>query len=94
MAKQREVIFVCSECGEEYIKWQGKCDNCSGWNTLKEFKISQERSSGHKGMAIAPSEVVLLEEVEIQDFQRNSTQISEFDRVLGGYIKDLSLIHI
>lgn len=88
MAKQKELIFVCGECGEEYIKWQGKCDNCSAWNTLKEFKISQERNSGHKGMAIAPSEVVLLEEVEIQDFQRNSTKISEFDRVLGGYIKD------
>lgn len=91
MAKARETIFVCSSCGEEYIKWQGKCDNCNEWSTLKEFKISKDRNDSSRGRSTTIAEVVKLENVEIVNFKRVTTKISEFDRVLGGYSKDDSL---
>ncbi|MEI6040317.1 MAG: DNA repair protein RadA [Candidatus Berkelbacteria bacterium] len=85
---KKELIFICSNCGEEYIKWQGKCDNCSQWGTLKEFKVSKDKnhSGYHKESAVQSA--VTLENVKITDFNRVSTNISEFDRVLGGYLKD------
>ena len=88
MPVQKEMIFVCASCGEEYIKWQGKCDNCQEWNTLKEFKVARDSGRKHDRQNIPVSEVVKLENVEIKDFTRVSTGVSEFDRVLGGYIKD------
>lgn len=88
MAKS-EIIFVCSNCGEEYLKWQGKCDNCGQWNTLKEFKISNSNSFSSKTTSSAPID---LSKVQIKNFQRIITKISEFDRVLGGGIVPGSII--
>lgn len=88
MSNQKEMIFVCASCGEEYIKWQGKCDNCGDWNTLKEFKVSKDGGSKRDRQNLPVSEVVKLENVEIADFKRVSTGVSEFDRVLGGYVKN------
>ncbi len=84
MAKNT-TIFVCSECGGEYLNWQGKCQFCGEWNTLKEIKnqISKIKNGGEK---IKPVEVVSLDRVIIKDFQRISTKIKEFDRVLGGFV--------
>ena len=31
-------MYICSECGNEFIKWQGQCSFCKAWGTLKEFK--------------------------------------------------------
>jgi DNA repair protein RadA/Sms len=87
MAKN-EIMFVCSSCGEEYIKWQGKCDVCSEWGTLKEFKIGKESNRNNYREKSQVSEVVTLENVKITDFKRVSTKIGEFDRVLGGYAKN------
>ncbi|MDE5992790.1 MAG: DNA repair protein RadA, partial [Oscillospiraceae bacterium] len=35
MAKSR-YIYVCSQCGGESPKWNGKCPTCGAWNTLEE----------------------------------------------------------
>ena len=35
MAKLKSV-FVCSECGAQVPKWQGKCTNCGSWDTFVE----------------------------------------------------------
>lgn len=81
-----QTIFVCSNCGEEYLKWQGKCDNCGLWNTLKEFKSQSARGrTKSKNYNTEHAEVVSLSDVKITNFSRISTKIAEFDRVLGGY---------
>ena len=36
-------MYICSECGNEFLKWKGQCDFCKEWNTLKEF--TQPKSS-------------------------------------------------
>lgn len=81
MAKD-ELIFVCSNCGEEYLKWQGRCDVCGQWNTLKEFKSPIKKGGDH---SLVSSEMILIDKIKIKGSQRIKT-ISEFDRVLGGGI--------
>lgn len=89
MKRNNQTIFVCSNCGEEYLKWQGKCDNCGQWNTLKEFSIpkSHAQFSKDKTASFASfSEPLELSKVTIKNFHRRLTKIGEFDRVLGGGI--------
>ena len=38
MAKLK-TIYVCTACGFEHPKMQGKCNNCGEWNTLVEDVI-------------------------------------------------------
>lgn len=75
-------LFVCNNCGEEYAKWQGKCENCGTWNSLKEFTISKEKRKSGTFNAVN-SQIVDLKNVKLTEFQRMSTNIPEFDRVLG-----------
>ena len=44
MAKSKSV-YICSECGQEYPKWSGRCNACGAWNTLEETLI-QPKSHG------------------------------------------------
>ena len=37
MAKKGMTIFKCSECGYSQPKWLGRCPECGGWNTMREF---------------------------------------------------------
>lgn len=85
MAKQKSV-FVCQECGNESTKWVGRCPACSSWNTIvEEIKIT--------GKAPARGRIVDSEhkrkpqpfnEVALEEYTRTNTEISEFDRILGG----------
>jgi len=83
-----QTIFVCSSCGEEYLRWQGRCDNCGAWNTLKEFKTAAKTFKS----VLPRSEVVELDKIKITNFKRISTKMGEFDRVLGGGIVPGSVI--
>lgn len=86
MAKAKSTtLFVCSDCGEEYISWQGRCNNCGNWNTLKEFSIAappKGRAGGYSGQ----TEMVArkLADVAGDKMVRKLTSVSELDRVLGG----------
>ena len=35
-----KTVYVCSNCQQEYARWQGKCDQCGKWNTLEEETIN------------------------------------------------------
>lgn len=86
MKQTNKIIFVCSDCGEEYAKWSGKCLNCGEWNTLREMRIKKQEVRNKNNTNNKPAEIVNLDKVECKDFRRISTQIGEFDRVLGGGI--------
>ena len=86
--KNDQKIYVCSNCGEEYLRWQGKCDNCGAWNSLKEFKIQSSKLKTN----VQDIEIVDLSEVKTTNFQRIKSSISEFDRVLGGGFVKGSLV--
>ena len=40
MAKVKETIYYCKECGNESAKWAGQCPACHAWNTLVEAPAS------------------------------------------------------
>lgn len=79
--KKDKVTFVCQECGYSSLKWMGKCPNCGAWNSFVEERIVHTRKEG-----IAPSEPIKLAEIESEVHKRLTTDIAEFDRVLGGGI--------
>ncbi len=86
MAKAK-TVYTCTECGGQSPKWQGQCSHCEAWNTLVETAV--EASAGKAGLhrfasLAGTSEIVLLGEVQAEDFPRLPTLIGEFDRVLGG----------
>jgi DNA repair protein RadA/Sms len=86
-----KTTFVCQNCGANYHKWQGKCDDCGSWNSIVE-----EIQTVSKGVNLNNSnglQVVDLQ-TEVRDFQRLSTNINEFDRVLGGGLVEGSAILI
>ncbi len=88
-------IFVCSNCGEEYLKWQGKCDVCGEWNTLKEIRNSKLEIRNKfqiTNSKLQTPEIVELAKVQISHFKRLSSKVSEFDRVLGNGIVPGSII--
>ena len=41
MPKSSDIIFMCSDCGNEFPKWSGQCSACKAWNTLDEIKINK-----------------------------------------------------
>jgi len=84
MAKSTSV-YVCSSCGNESVKWYGKCPECNEWNTFQEFKIDPTLKNKTKSVAsreeLTPKK---LGEISSSPIQRISTNIKELDRVLGG----------
>ena len=81
--KKVKTIFVCSDCGNEFNKWAGRCPACGAWNTLFEQKLSEakENDSRRRKSALVPSRISDL----TSDAQnRIDTGIKELNRVLGG----------
>lgn len=91
MARSRSV-FCCQACGAQAPRWQGRCPECGGWNTLQE---EQTGRPGSQGMALAlgtGASPVPLDGVEAQGDDRFSTGMAELDRVLGGGLVAGSLV--
>jgi DNA repair protein RadA/Sms len=78
-----KTVYVCSDCGSEYAKWQGQCNDCQQWNTLSSLSIaaSPQKRSGFTGQLEAPKK---LSSVNAAEVPRIVTGIGELDRVLGG----------
>lgn len=81
-------IYSCFECGATFPRWQGKCSDCGGWNTLSE-EITSSVSSKSLGQKKDP---VSLISVKQDSFGRISTGLQEANRVLGGGIVPGSLV--
>jgi len=78
-----KTVYVCNDCGSEYAKWQGQCNDCEAWNTLTSLSIdaSPSKRSGFSGQLEPPKK---LSEVSAEELPRIDTGIGELDRVLGG----------
>lgn len=95
MAKKKSK-FVCNECGYETAKWMGRCPGCGQWNTMvEEVEVVAKGPRGafkHSEMVSAKATPIIS--VETQEEQRVPTELTEFNRVLGGGIVPGSLILI
>lgn len=87
--KGLKTVYICSECGCVSPKWLGKCNQCGSWNSFVEDVISTapEKPSEvkHKTLTSGRENVALpFSEMELPEYIRSNTQLSELDRVLGG----------
>lgn len=85
MAKPKQ-IYVCTSCGQVYSKWQGKCDGCKEWNTIIEQAPEPVRKVGASRVVKGSIATKRLIDVSGSTSERIVTNISEFNRVMGGGI--------
>lgn len=93
MAKKSTTKFICTECGEDYSKWTGKCENCGNWNTLVEFfeaKLSNNPKSG-QGVELKFKSIKEVAKSGGKTSTRLKTNLSDVDEVLGGGIVEASV---
>lgn len=90
------ITYVCTECGEGWPKWSGRCDACGAWSSLKEMHVPAEVSARGLGKTAGSGggAPVRLGEVASTREARIGTGMNELDRVLGGGIVPGSLILI
>ena len=90
-AKSKTVWF-CSNCGNEYSKWMGKCPACGEWNTM----VEKEVVTGKRPLAVsvpgAGRKPMPLKDVSTTAEDRVSLGSAEVDRLLGGGIVKGSLV--
>lgn len=95
MAKSKSVsVFFCKECGYESSKWMGQCPSCKAWNSFtEEIVVKSTGNSANKEQGISGGNIspVSLTQITSSAEERKSTEIEEFDRVLGGGIVPGSL---
>ena len=88
MAKAR-TQFICQNCGANYPKWTGKCENCGEWNTLVEQAAPVAGNSAvargaTSGKVLTPQS---MRSISAEDsVKRMSTGVDDLDAVLGGGI--------
>ncbi|MGB4437775.1 MAG: DNA repair protein RadA [Sedimentibacter sp.] len=81
-----KTIYRCTNCGYETVKWMGKCPNCSEWNSLEENIIEIKKSLNNSRSTAKKKTIKKLVEVTSGNSDRIITNISEFNRVMGGGI--------
>ncbi|WP_396219867.1 DNA repair protein RadA [Gemmatimonas sp.] len=94
MTKSR-TVYRCTECGAEYPKWAGRCEGCDAWNTLGEELVASAPTSKRTAARSMPgiaAATVTLGRVTAADTPRWTTQLNEFDFVLGGGLVPGSMV--
>lgn len=87
--------WICQQCGYETAGYLGKCPECGSWGSFTE-----EVQSNLKPQNVSPQGIVndtkpsLINDIYIGEEVRISTNISEFDRILGGGLVQGSLVLI
>ena len=92
MAKTKSK-WVCKECGYETAGYLGKCPECGSWGSfIEEIQFSQKLPNAAANEFINNEKPELLKDIHICEELRVSTNISEFDRILGGGFVQGSLV--
>lgn len=83
---KKKSVFFCTECGYESAKWMGQCPGCKQWNTFTEEPVTV--SAGKKSSITSESESVImtLSQISMAEEDKLTTDMAEFDRVMGGGI--------
>lgn len=94
MATKAKTVWFCSNCGNEYSKWMGKCPACGEWNTMveKEVVTGKRPLSASVSVPGAGRKPMPLKEVSTTAEDRVSLGNAEVDRLLGGGIVKGSLV--
>ncbi len=85
--------WICQECGYETAGYLGKCPECGSWGSLvEEVQFDEKAPNAAANEFVNTEKPELLKDIHIGEEVRVSTNISEFDRILGGGLVQGSLI--
>lgn len=97
-----KTIYVCDYCGQESVRWVGKCPSCGRWNTMKEMRIQPEKPvSAITRMAMQAAGTddganrnrpLPLADINATQEPRMDLHDGELNRVLGGGLVPGSLV--
>ncbi|MBU3916651.1 DNA repair protein RadA [bacterium] len=75
--------YLCKACGARFPKWTGRCGHCGEWDSLEEKLPQNSRST----WVSIDNPLQKLSGIRIaDDGERWVTDVTEFDRVVGGGI--------
>ncbi len=82
------IVHICDACHGETTKWQGQCPHCGAWNSLRAGRTSKpERGKSATARLVGKSQAQSLGQSLphlVTAATRLSSNLSEWDRVLGG----------
>ncbi len=81
MPSKVKTTFECTECGSQYVRWQGQCDQCSEWNTLEPISVIPTKKSATD--IAFEFKISKLDDIKEPKAIRLASGSSELDRVLG-----------
>ena len=91
--KKTKSVWFCSNCGNEYAKWMGRCPACGEWNTMVEKEVVTGKASpAAVSVPGAGRKPQRLKDVTSAQEDRLSLGSGEVDRLLGGGIVKGSLV--
>ena len=101
MSKDK-TIYVCDYCGQESIRWVGKCPACGRWNTMKEIHVHDEKPSAQSALTKIAMQTASAQEQRVRPARvcdiradeepRLDLHDAELNRVLGGGLVPGSLV--
>jgi len=96
-------VYVCSECGHDSTKWEGRCPACEAWNSYVEEVVREAPRIGigssrqgparlaRSTVSSAQAAAVSLADVDTTRLPRIDLGSGELGRVLGGGVVPGSL---
>lgn len=90
MAKSKtKTVFTCQNCGAQRPRWEGRCSDCSAWNSFIEETFTDGPSSARgwavgAGLSASVETHTLDQSPKLMQMERMNTGLEEFNRVLGG----------
>lgn len=85
MAKDK-IVYICTECGSDYVKQYGKCPSCGAWNSMVEQRVAKEvsHSIAKANNSLGTNTPMRVDTIQPQAETRIDTLCEELNRVLGG----------
>ncbi len=88
--KKASTVYMCQECGYSSPKWMGRCSECGSWNSMVEEVVVFSKKQ--PAPLAADVKVSKMKDIVISGETRTTSEIAEFDRVLGGGLVHGSLV--
>ena len=82
--KKPKTAYICQKCGAASPKWLGRCPECGEWGTIIEELVAP--SSTTPRQSLGQEKPVSINDIKVITSTRLTSDIKEFDRILGGGI--------
>src|SRR5690625_7672024 len=85
LRRKERSVFVCTACGAQAPRWEGRCAQCAEWNTIVEQKPTAIEADTHRFASFAgASELHTLAQIQANELERRHTGLGALDPALGG----------